>query len=138
MMHRPNDHRSRSAKPLTIHGYAQSGDLLGFQKLLRDNPSLLNDTNPVVRFPSLLFSFLFLGLCVSLSLWVNWVVIVVLYQLICSLKSLNFGGLGKACIFVVLVYQGNPECHCPSPERKKSIVLFIIIVFFLVIWKCIW
>lgn len=64
--------------------------------------------------------------------------IVVLYQLICSLKSLNFGGLGKACIFVVLVYQGNPECHCPSPERKKSIVLFNIIVFFLVIWKCIW
>ncbi|KAK7850754.1 stage v sporulation protein k [Quercus suber] len=48
MMHRPNDHRSRSAKPLTIHGYAQSGDLLGFQRLLRDNPSLLNDTNPVM------------------------------------------------------------------------------------------
>lgn len=48
MMQRPNDHRSRSAKPLTIHGYAQSGDLLGFQRLLRDNPSLLNDTNPVM------------------------------------------------------------------------------------------
>lgn len=33
--------------------------------------------------------------------------------------------------FAVLVYQGNPECHCPSPKKKKeSIVLFIIIVFF--------
>ena len=131
-MHRPNDHRSRSAKPLTIHGYAQSGDLLGFQKLLRDNPSLLNDTNPVVRSP--FSSLFFLGLCVSLSLWVNWVVIVVLYQLIWSLKSLNFGGLGKACIFVVLVYQGNPECHCPSPERKKKHCSFYYYSLFLVIW----
>ena len=49
-MHRPQDQRSRSAKPTTIHGYAQSGDLLGFQKLLRENPSLLNEGNPVVRF----------------------------------------------------------------------------------------
>ena len=64
MMHRPNDHRSRSAKPLTIHGYAQSGDLLGFQKLLRDNPSLLNDTNPVVRSPfSSFFVFVFGSMC---------------------------------------------------------------------------
>jgi len=101
-MHRPNDHRSRSAKPLTIHGYAQSGDLLGFQRLLRDNPSLLNDTNPVVRSP--FSSLFFLGLCVSLSLWVNWVVIIVLYQLIWSLKSLNFGGLGKACLFIIIVF----------------------------------
>lgn len=47
-MQRSQDQRSRSAKPTTIHGYAQSGDLLGFQKLLRDNPSLLNETNPVM------------------------------------------------------------------------------------------
>lgn len=42
------DQRSRSTKPTTIHGYAQSGDLIGFQKMLKDNPSLLNDRNPVM------------------------------------------------------------------------------------------
>ncbi|GAB2292244.1 hypothetical protein Dimus_026493 [Dionaea muscipula] len=40
--------RSRSAKPTTIHGFAQSGDLVGFQRLLSDNPSLLNERNPVM------------------------------------------------------------------------------------------
>ncbi|KAL6974411.1 hypothetical protein U1Q18_028594 [Sarracenia purpurea var. burkii] len=47
-MQRSQDKRSRSAKLITIHGLAQSGDLIGFQKLLRDNPSLLNDRNPVI------------------------------------------------------------------------------------------
>ncbi|KAG6662275.1 poly [ADP-ribose] polymerase tankyrase-1-like isoform X2 [Carya illinoinensis] len=47
-MQRPLNQRSRSTKPTTIHGYAQSGDLLGFQRLLRDNPSLINDRNPVM------------------------------------------------------------------------------------------
>ncbi|KAA8523115.1 hypothetical protein F0562_009538 [Nyssa sinensis] len=47
-MQRSLDQRSRSAKLTTIHGCAQSGDLLGLQKLLRDNPSLLNDRNPVM------------------------------------------------------------------------------------------
>ncbi|KAB1201629.1 hypothetical protein CJ030_MR0G002603 [Morella rubra] len=47
-MQRPQDQRSRSAKPTTIHGYAQSGDLLAVQRLLRDNPSLLNERNPVM------------------------------------------------------------------------------------------
>ncbi|OIW08906.1 hypothetical protein TanjilG_05882 [Lupinus angustifolius] len=42
------DQRSRSSKPPTIHGYARSGDLLGFQRLLRDNPSLLNEANPIM------------------------------------------------------------------------------------------
>ncbi|CAL0332528.1 unnamed protein product [Lupinus luteus] len=40
--------RSRSSKPPTVHGYARSGDLLGFQRLLRDNPSLLNEANPIM------------------------------------------------------------------------------------------
>jgi hypothetical protein len=52
-MQRTQDQRSRSAKPTTIHGYAQFGDLLGFQRLLRENPSLLNERNPVVRSHSL-------------------------------------------------------------------------------------
>ncbi|RVW96300.1 Protein CfxQ [Vitis vinifera] len=47
-MQRPLDQRSRSSKPTTIHGCAQSGDLLALQKLLRGNPSLLNDRNPVM------------------------------------------------------------------------------------------
>ncbi|XP_041005659.1 ESX-1 secretion system protein EccA1-like isoform X2 [Juglans microcarpa x Juglans regia] len=47
-MQKPQNQRSRSAKPTTIHGYAQSGDLLGFQRLLRENPSLINDRNPVM------------------------------------------------------------------------------------------
>uniref|UniRef100_A0A5B7AG38 Uncharacterized protein n=1 Tax=Davidia involucrata TaxID=16924 RepID=A0A5B7AG38_DAVIN len=47
-MERSLDQRSRSAKLTTIHGCAQSGDLLALQKLLRDNPSLLNDRNPVM------------------------------------------------------------------------------------------
>ena len=59
-MQRPQDQRSRSAKPTTIHGYAQSGDLLAIQRLLRDNPSLLNERNPVVRSPSLFFFFFLL------------------------------------------------------------------------------
>ncbi|GMH13680.1 hypothetical protein Nepgr_015521 [Nepenthes gracilis] len=41
--------RSRpSSKPTTIHGLAQSGDLVGFQRLLKENPSLLNERNPVM------------------------------------------------------------------------------------------
>lgn len=47
-MQRGKDQRSRSSKPETIHGYAQSGDLNALQKLLHDNPSLLNDRNPVM------------------------------------------------------------------------------------------
>ncbi|KAL8209357.1 hypothetical protein R6Q57_006089 [Mikania cordata] len=38
---------SRSSKPATIHASAQSGDLSGLQKRLRENPSLINDRNPV-------------------------------------------------------------------------------------------
>ncbi|QCD92099.1 uncharacterized protein LOC114182134 [Vigna unguiculata] len=45
---RSQDQRSRSAKPATIHGCALSGDLAGLQRLLRDNPSLLNEKNPVM------------------------------------------------------------------------------------------
>lgn len=51
MQRNQQDQRLRSAKPTTVHGCAQSGDLVGIQKLLRDNPSLLNDRNPVVRSP---------------------------------------------------------------------------------------
>lgn len=40
--------RSKSCKPTTIHGFAQSGDLIGFQRLLKTNPSLLNERNPVM------------------------------------------------------------------------------------------
>jgi hypothetical protein len=40
---------SRISKPATIHSCAQSGDLLGFQRLLSGNPYLLNERNPVVR-----------------------------------------------------------------------------------------
>ncbi|KAK3041679.1 hypothetical protein RJ639_001489 [Escallonia herrerae] len=47
-MQRNQDQRSRSAKPTTVHGFAQAGNLAGIQKLLRDNPSLLNDRNPVM------------------------------------------------------------------------------------------
>ncbi|KAK6248532.1 hypothetical protein QUC31_020097 [Theobroma cacao] len=42
------DQRSRSAKPTTIHRFAQSGDLVGLQKLLKDKPFLLNERNPVM------------------------------------------------------------------------------------------
>lgn len=39
---------SRSTKPATIHASAQSGDLPAVQRRLRDNPSLINDRNPVM------------------------------------------------------------------------------------------
>ncbi|KAL8128766.1 hypothetical protein V2J09_017921 [Rumex salicifolius] len=42
------EQRSRSSRPTTIHGLAQAGDLTAFQRLLRDNPSLLNERNPVM------------------------------------------------------------------------------------------
>ncbi|KAA0067648.1 hypothetical protein IC582_012978 [Cucumis melo] len=45
-MQKPQDQRLRSTKPTTIHGYAQSGDVLSLQKLLRENPGLLNERNP--------------------------------------------------------------------------------------------
>ncbi|KAE8687524.1 AAA-type ATPase family protein / ankyrin repeat family protein isoform 2 [Hibiscus syriacus] len=47
-MQRRHDQRSRSAKPITVHGLVQSGDLVGLQKLLHDKPSLLNERNPVM------------------------------------------------------------------------------------------
>ncbi|KAL4318317.1 hypothetical protein GQ457_18G000820 [Hibiscus cannabinus] len=47
-MLRRQDQRSRSAKPVTIHGLVQSGDLVGLQKLLKDKPFLLNERNPVM------------------------------------------------------------------------------------------
>ncbi|KAF7819815.1 Protein cfxQ like [Senna tora] len=47
-LHRSQDQRPRSTKPLTIHGHAQSGNLVGFRSLLRDNPALLNERNPVM------------------------------------------------------------------------------------------
>ncbi|CAL9055041.1 uncharacterized protein LOC135676275 [Musa acuminata AAA Group] len=43
-----HDQRSRSAKAVTIHGCAQSGDLIGVQKRLQENPSLLNARNAVM------------------------------------------------------------------------------------------
>lgn len=51
-MQRPQGQRPRSAKSsATIHGCAQAGDITGLQKQLRDNPSLVNERNPVVRSP---------------------------------------------------------------------------------------
>ncbi|KAL3363174.1 hypothetical protein AABB24_012463 [Solanum stoloniferum] len=47
-MQRSRDQRSKSSRPTTIHGFAQSGDLLAFQKMLSGNPSLLNERNPVM------------------------------------------------------------------------------------------
>ncbi|CAM8966154.1 unnamed protein product [Rhodiola kirilowii] len=51
------DPPSRSSKPVTIHGLAQSGDLAAFQEFLRRNPSLLNDRNAIVRSRSITLSF---------------------------------------------------------------------------------
>ncbi|KAL5729246.1 hypothetical protein ACHQM5_002222 [Ranunculus cassubicifolius] len=46
----PQDQRSRSSKTsTTIHGYAQSGDLLSLQNKLQDNPSLLNAKNDILE-----------------------------------------------------------------------------------------
>lgn len=42
------DPRPRTLKPTTIHGFAQSGDINAFQRLLLNNPSLLNERNPVM------------------------------------------------------------------------------------------
>ncbi|CAA0815834.1 AAA-type ATPase family protein / ankyrin repeat family protein [Striga hermonthica] len=47
-MQKMKDPRPRSSKPTTIHGYAQTGDINAFQKLLRNNPSLLNERNPIM------------------------------------------------------------------------------------------
>lgn len=56
-MHRSWDQQSKSFTPTTIHGFAQSAYLLAFQKMLSDNPSLLNERNPVVWFSYLFSSF---------------------------------------------------------------------------------
>lgn len=48
MLRSHQDQGMRSSRSVTIHGCAQKGDLLGFQKLVRGNPSLLNETNPVM------------------------------------------------------------------------------------------
>ncbi|RAL37199.1 hypothetical protein DM860_004121 [Cuscuta australis] len=47
-MERVRDQRPTSVKPSTIHGLAQSGDLNAFRKMLNDNPSLLNERNPIM------------------------------------------------------------------------------------------
>lgn len=56
-MQKMKDQRPKSLKPTTIHGFAQSGDINAFQRLLLNNPSLLNDRNPVVRSLYLCLSF---------------------------------------------------------------------------------
>ncbi|KAK4754968.1 hypothetical protein SAY87_008725 [Trapa incisa] len=49
-MQNSQDQRWRSSRrqPITVHGCAQSGNLLALQKLIRDHPSLLNERNPVM------------------------------------------------------------------------------------------
>ncbi|CAH9102986.1 unnamed protein product [Cuscuta epithymum] len=47
-MQRVGDQRPRFFRPTTIHGFAQSGDLDAIRKMLNDNPSLLNERNPVM------------------------------------------------------------------------------------------
>uniref|UniRef100_A0A7N0T8C3 AAA+ ATPase domain-containing protein n=1 Tax=Kalanchoe fedtschenkoi TaxID=63787 RepID=A0A7N0T8C3_KALFE len=47
-MHRHRDPRSRSSRPITVHDVAKSGHLPAFQKLLRDNPALVNQPNDVL------------------------------------------------------------------------------------------
>jgi hypothetical protein len=41
--------RPRPVKAETIHDLARAGDLAGVERKLLENPSLLNDKNPVVR-----------------------------------------------------------------------------------------
>ena len=45
------DHRVGAPRPTTVHGYVQQGDLVGLQKKLLENPSLLNERNEIVRSP---------------------------------------------------------------------------------------
>ncbi|CAA6675694.1 unnamed protein product [Spirodela intermedia] len=42
------DHRVRPARPTTVHGFVQLGDLSGLQKKLAENPSLLNERNEIM------------------------------------------------------------------------------------------
>lgn len=62
-MQKTRDQRSRSSKPITIHGLAQSGDVVAFKKLINENPFLLNERNPVVR-------------SISSSLWIYVLVLI--------------------------------------------------------------
>ncbi|PWA40308.1 tankyrase-1 [Artemisia annua] len=51
-MQRVKDSSRSVTKPITIHALCNSGDLSGVIKLLRDNPSLINDRNPVLDTPA--------------------------------------------------------------------------------------
>lgn len=56
----PQRRRSKPANFITtIHGYAQKGDIVGVQKKLADDPSLLNSKNAVVSIQSLILFFSF-------------------------------------------------------------------------------
>lgn len=68
-MQRSGDQRSKSSRPTTIHGFAQSGDLLGLQKMLSANPSLLNERNPVARISFLLSFFFYVIFHLSQFIW---------------------------------------------------------------------
>lgn len=97
-MQRWKDQRSRSSKPTTVHGFAQSGDLTSLQKLLRENPLLLNDRNPVVRsfffffiffFPFPLFIFWFtITFCVNVNKVLKCKLVLCIYC--CFWKLLSF------------------------------------------------
>lgn len=76
-MQRTRDQRSRSSRPITIHGLAQSGDVVAFKKLLNDNPFLLNERNPVVR-------------SLSCSLWLYVLVLMFCLYVCKSLLALAF------------------------------------------------
>ncbi|KAM0030862.1 hypothetical protein Hdeb2414_s0017g00501941 [Helianthus debilis subsp. tardiflorus] len=43
-----DQHSSKPVKAVTIHACAQSGDVAGVQKRVRENPALVNDRNPVI------------------------------------------------------------------------------------------
>ena len=46
--------------------------------------------------------------------------------------------VGQGMYFCCISLSRQSRMSLSKSRKKKSIVLFIIIVFFLVIWKCIW
>lgn len=77
-----NGGQSTSINAISIHDCVESGDLIGLQRLLAHTPSLLNQTDNLVRSSVyFIFSLSYMYICVWFLAWILINLLFILYRL---------------------------------------------------------